>query len=178
MKKWLLVVVSVSLLAYIGYTVYEFYNSLGLSPRGQSTFQTDDLVIKLDYGRPYKKGRKVFGGVVAYGEYWRTGANEATEIEFNSDVVFGGVPLEKGRYRLYTIPEAARWTVVLNSELNQWGKFEPNPALDVARVEVPVLIPTDEVEQLTIEIIPASDSTFLEFKWNRTLTRVPVQRSK
>lgn len=167
-----------SLLAYIGYTVYEFYNSLGLSPRGQSTFQSDDLVIKLDYGRPYKKGRKVFGGLVAYGEYWRTGANEATEIEFSQDITFGGSPLKKGRYRLYTVPEAARWTVVLNSELNQWGKFDPNPVLDVLKVEVPVLVPQGEVEQLTLEVVSAGDSAVLEFKWNRTLARVPIQWDK
>jgi hypothetical protein len=174
MKK-VLFVLGFALLVYGGYTAYEFYNSLGLSPRGQATYQTQDITIDLDYGRPYKRGRKVFGGLVPYGEYWRTGANEATEIEFSRDVVFGGKPVKKGRYRLYTIPESARWTIVLNSELAQWGKFEPNYDLDVLRVEVPVLNPKNEVEQLTIEFQPDINGAQLLFKWNRTLTKVPIK---
>ena len=173
MKKVLFGVL-LALLAYGGYTIYEFYNSLGLSPRGQATYQTPDITIQLDYGRPMKRGRKVFGGLVPYGEYWRTGANEATEIEFSRDVVFGGQSVKKGRYRLYTIPEAARWKVVLNSELAQWGKFEPNYDLDVVRVEVPVLNPKTEVEQFTIEFQPDEEGTQLVFKWNRTTTKVPI----
>ncbi|WP_339788717.1 DUF2911 domain-containing protein [uncultured Imperialibacter sp.] len=174
MKK-VLFGLGLALLVYGGYTAYEFYNSLGLSPRGQATYQTQDITIDLDYGRPYKRGRKVFGGLVQYGEYWRTGANEATEIEFSRDVVFGGKPIKKGRYRLYSIPESARWTIVLNSELAQWGKFEPNYDLDVLRVEVPVLSPKEEVEQLTIEFQPDENGAQLLFKWNRTLTRVPIK---
>ncbi len=173
MKK-ILFAVALAVLAYVGYTVYEFYNSLGLSPRGQATYQTEEITIDIDYGRPFKRGRKVFGGLVPYGQYWRTGANEATEIEFSKDVVFGDKPLPKGRYRLYTIPEAARWTVVLNSELMQWGKFEPNYDLDVLRVEVPVLNPKDDVEEFTIEFRPDSAGTKLAFRWNRTLTMVPI----
>lgn len=173
MKK-VLFGLGLALLVYVGYTVYEFYNSLGLSPRGQATYQTQSLTIAIDYGRPLKRGRKVFGGLVPYGEYWRTGANEATEIEFSTDVIFGGKPIEKGRYRLYTVPEAARWTVVLNKELSQWGKFEPNYDLDVVRVEVPVLSPKDGVEQLTIEFQPVDEGAFLLFKWNRTLAKVPI----
>ena len=86
--------------------------------------------------------------------------------------------MPKGRYRLYTIPEAARWTVVLNSEPGQWGKFEPNYDLDVIRVEVPVLNLKDEMEQFTMEFSPAEDGVNLVFKWDRTLTRVPIQWNK
>lgn len=175
MKKRLFIGVLVLVLGYLGYLTYEFYSSLGVSPREQASWQGSGLSVTVDYGRPYKKGRKIFGGLVPYGKYWRTGANEATEIEFSRDVTFGESPVPKGRYRLYTIPEAARWTIVLNTELGQWGKFEPDYSHDLISVEAPVLQPKNEVEQFTIEFAPAADGVSLVFKWNRTLVRVPIR---
>ncbi len=175
MKKRLFFALVLLVAGYVGYLAYAFYTSTGESPRGEAVYKGEELEIVVDYGRPFKRGRKIFGGLVPYGQYWRTGANEATEIEFSRDVVFGGSPVAKGRYRLYTIPEANRWTIVLNRELDQWGKFEPDYALDVVSVEAPVLQPKEEVEQFTIEFAPLENQTLMIFQWNRTLVRVPVQ---
>ena len=78
--------------------------------------------IKVSYGRPYKKGREVFGGLEKYGKVWRTGADEATEITFTKDGTFGGKPVKAGTYTLFTIPEKDKWTVILNSQLGTVGR--------------------------------------------------------
>src|ERR1700753_151941 len=69
--------------------------------------------IKITYGRPYKKGRDIFGGLESYGKVWRTGADEATEITIDKDCEFAGHQLKAGTYTLYTIPEKNQWTVIL-----------------------------------------------------------------
>lgn len=175
MKKKLFIGVVLLVVGYVGHLAYQFYTSQAVSPRDEAVYEGDDLRVVVDYGRPYKKGRKIFGGLVPYGEYWRTGANEATEIEFSRDVLFGGSPVAKGRYRLYTIPEPARWTIVLNKELGQWGKFEPDHSLDLLSVEVPVLLPKEEAEQFTIEFVSSPEGAYMVFTWNRTMVRVPVK---
>src|SRR5829696_3874612 len=80
--------------------------------------------VKVTYGRPYKKGRVIFGGLEKYGKVWRTGADEATEITFANDVNFGGKRVKAGTYTLFTIPDRNQWTVILNSQLGQWGAYD------------------------------------------------------
>lgn len=92
--------------------------------------------VKITYGRPSVRGREIFGGLVPYGEIWRTGANEATTISFSSPVQVEGKPLEKGTYSLFTIPGQNTWTVVFNDQPNQWGAYEYDSSQDVLRVEV------------------------------------------
>src|SRR6476660_6493757 len=72
--------------------------------------------VKVTYGQPSKKGREIFGKLVPFGQVWRTGANEASEITFNKDVTVGGKPVKAGTYTLFTIPKETEWTVILNSQ--------------------------------------------------------------
>lgn len=77
--------------------------------------------MKIVYGRPLKNGRTIFGGIIPYDKVWRTGANEATEITFYKDVVFGGQAVKAGTYSLFTIPGKKEWTFILNKDLDIWG---------------------------------------------------------
>src|SRR5437764_5558520 len=77
--------------------------------------------IELTYSRPGMKGRKIFGDLVPYGKVWRTGANSATYIKFNDDVVIGGQPLKAGEYALYTVPNPDEWEVIINKGFNKSG---------------------------------------------------------
>src|SRR5258708_39461886 len=77
--------------------------------------------IKVTYGRPYKKGREIFGGLQKYGEVWRCGADEATEISFAKDGTFGGKPVKAGKYTLFVIPNEKEWTIILNGDTKFWG---------------------------------------------------------
>src|SRR5687767_12104197 len=79
--------------------------------------------VKVDYGQPSKKGRVIFGELEPYGKVWRAGANKATQITFANDGTFGGLPVKAGTYTLFAIPNEKEWTIILNSQLDQWGAF-------------------------------------------------------
>lgn len=128
--------------------------------------------VKVSYGRPYKKGREVFGGLEKYGRVWRTGADEATEITFASDVNFGGKTVKAGTYTLFTIPNQNEWTIILNSQLGQWGSYdyEKHKSKDVAQVNVPVKKLDKVVEQLTIRF----EGNNMIIEWDTTQVAVPI----
>jgi hypothetical protein len=133
------------------------------------------------YGRPFKKERLIFGeetdgALVPYNKYWRLGANEATEITFNKDVQFADKAVPAGSYRMYAVPKADSWQISLNSELGKFGYFEPNYALDVAKVEVAVLEEQKITEQLAITFNPAdSTGVVMNIAWDKLSVQVPIQ---
>jgi hypothetical protein len=105
--------------------------------QGASVKQTIGLNdVTITYSRPGVKGRKIWGGLVPYEKVWRTGANAATTIQFNEDVLVEGQPLPAGTYSLHTIPGEKEWTLVFNKEANQWGSYSYDAAKDAVRVKV------------------------------------------
>jgi len=128
--------------------------------------------LTMTYGRPYKKDRVIFGGLVPYGKVWRLGADSATQIIFNQDAKFGGQGIAKGRYTVFAIPEENEWTIILNSQLGQWGAFgyEKIKDKDVLKVKVPVKKLSNVVEQLTIK----ADKPGLIIAWDQTQVSVPI----
>ncbi|HEX6983071.1 MAG TPA: DUF2911 domain-containing protein [Balneolaceae bacterium] len=141
------------------------------------THQPTDTYVKVVYGQPYKRGRDIFGGLEPYGEVWRTGANEATELTTTSDILFAGKELEAGTYALFTIPrENEPWTVILNNELGQWGAFEYDPQFDVLRVDVPATQTQAVTEAFTIHFSDIKeDSTSIIMAWDKTKVMIPVE---
>lgn len=129
--------------------------------------------VKVSYGQPSKRDRVIFGKLVPYGEVWRTGANEATEITFAKDGTFGGKPVKAGTYSLFTIPGEKEWTFILNSELKQWGAYKYNEikGKDVLKVKAPASTVGAAVEKLTITL-PAGK---LVLEWDKTKVEVPVK---
>lgn len=92
--------------------------------------------VTITYSRPGVKGRKIWGGLVPYGNVWRTGANAATSIQFTEDVLVEGQPLSAGTYSLHTVPGEKEWTLIFNREPPQWGSYNYDAAKDAARVKV------------------------------------------
>lgn len=92
--------------------------------------------VSIAYCRPGVKGRAIWGGLVPYGEVWRTGANEATTITFSDPVTVNGNALAAGTYGLFTIPGKESWTVILNKGAKLWGAYEYKKDEDVVRFEV------------------------------------------
>src|SRR5260221_13889763 len=86
------------------------------------TVKTKDITVT--YGRPYKKGREIFGKLEPYGKVYRCGADEATTISFAKDGTFAGKPVKAGTYSFFVIPNETKWTVILNSKLGQWGAYD------------------------------------------------------
>jgi hypothetical protein len=141
------------------------------------TAENANKTIKVVYGQPAKKGRTIFGAegsqsLEKYGKPWRTGADEATEVTFAKDVMFGGKHVKAGTYTLVTIPNAQEWTVILNSQTGQWGAYDYDKFKDknVAEVKVPVTTNKTPVEKLTIT--PTDKA--LSIAWDNTTVSVPV----
>jgi hypothetical protein len=122
---------------------------------------------RIIYSRPQKNGRTVFGELVPYGELWRIGANESTEIEFYKDVQIGGKKLLKGRYTIYCIPNATAWTIIINKDADSWGAFKYEIKKDVLRSTFPITNLTTPVENFTAFFEPSVLGGFnLVFVWD------------
>lgn len=129
--------------------------------------------VKVTYGQPSKKGRVIFGGLEKFGTVWRTGANGATEITFKKDGKFGGKAVKAGTYSLFSKLGEKEWTIILNSELKQWGAYGYEKIKDknVAEVTVPVKTLKEVVEKLTI----TTDDKTLTISWDTTSVAVPME---
>lgn len=96
----------------------------------------DGVDVHVEYGAPQVRDRDVWGGLVPYGEIWRTGADEATTITFSADVTIEGQKLAAGTYSLFTVPGQESWTFVFNKVAQQWGHYKYDAAQDALRVDV------------------------------------------
>ncbi len=131
--------------------------------------------IQVDYSRPGVKGRPIFGGIVPYGQVWRTGANQATRLTFSTPVKLEGHEIPAGTYALFTIPGENEWTIIINKNAKQWGAFQYNQKDDVVRFKVkPVTLTDTRVETFTIELNYVRDeSAALTLVWDQTV--VPIR---
>jgi hypothetical protein len=143
------------------------------SPRDSVTARVGAATVRVDYHRPSMRGRRVFGGVVPWGELWRTGANAATQLRTDRDLVVGGTRVPAGSYTLWTIPGEREWTLVINRRTGQWGT-EHDPAQDLARVPMRVERTAAPVEQFTIAVEPGPAGGVLALTWENTRASVPL----
>lgn len=145
------------------------------SPVAIATAKHGDTYVKIVYGQPYKQGREIFGRLVPYNEVWRTGANEATELTTTGRLMFGDKELAPGTYTLFTIPREETWTVILNSELGQWGAFEYHPSMDVLRIDVPATQTGQIAEAFTIQFGEiTNDTSSIIMHWDDTEVHIPI----
>ena len=112
--------------------------------------------IELNYSRPGKKGRTIFGDLVPYGAVWRTGANSATTLTFTDDVTIGGKEIKAGKYGLLTIPNADKWTIIITSDVNVTSPAAYNAGNDIVRLEAPVTKLPFGIENFTINFADIS----------------------
>lgn len=124
--------------------------------------------VHIDYSSPRVRGRMVFGGLVAYGEVWSTGAHNATSISFTKDVVINNKTIKAGKYGLFTIPGKEKWIIILNTNWDQHLADEYNPDEDVLRMEVIPILSDESIEELTFKVIPLDDKTgTIRFQWEK-----------
>lgn len=179
MKKKILIVVAVLIVFLVAALIYLNNRNRTLSPPGSAELTNGDLKVSVQYSRPSVRNRIVFGSkeqgaLQPYGEYWRLGANEATEITFSRNVSFNGMAVNKGIYRIYAIPGEVSFELILNSELGVWGVFEPDPEKDILKTKVPVEKISPPIEQFTISMLAAGDTTNINFEWEKVRLSVPV----
>lgn len=122
------------------------------SPPKTTTGTIDGVTITIDYSSPAVKGRTVWGDLVAYNEVWRTGANEATIINFDKDVVINGQALPAGKYSLFTIPAKDKWTFIFNKVWDQWGSYNYDEKEDALRVNAVPEFVDETAERLDFRI--------------------------
>jgi len=135
---------------------------------------TETLAARVVYSRPQKAGRTIFGSLVKYGEVWRLGANEATEIEFFKNVKIGGKKINKGRYTLYAIANENSWTIIVNKETDTWGSFKYDKAKDVVRTEVSVQKINMSIESLSMLFEKATGGYNLIIAWDNVKVALPI----
>jgi len=144
-----------------------------LSPRDTvNVTNAGGATLMIDYGRPSKRGRTVFGGIlVPYGEVWRTGANAATQFKTDRALDFGGTVVPAGFYTLWTLPTATGWKLIVNGETGQWGTAH-KPEKDLYTVDMKVSSLPQVVERFTISIDPNATGGVLNLDWDTTRASV------
>jgi hypothetical protein len=135
---------------------------------------SDGKGVKIDYSSPRAKGRKIFGGLVPYGQVWRTGANEATTFVADTDVTVGGQNVPAGSYTIFTVPEADKWTLVISKKTGEWGTDYPGPSEDLVRVPMTVSKTSAPVENFMIGFEQGGNKCTLHIDWENTRASVDI----
>jgi hypothetical protein len=160
------------------------YASVDVSPMDMSYFPVDypklkmarpDMnppIARIIYSRPHLQGRRIFHEVLKYGEPWRLGANESTELDLYREVTIQGKKIKAGRYVLYSIPEQDKWTIILNSNIDSWG-LHPDPSKDIARFIVTPSQTVNPVEYFTMIFQPTTAGADLMMIWDTIEIRLP-----
>lgn len=181
--KWIgIVLVALLVLGYFFGMPYLREQTKKHSPEKIATYEAAGITLKVTYNSPSKKGRTIFGELVPYGEVWRTGANEPTTFSTDHDIFVGGEPLAAGTYSMWTIPNPETWTILLNSEVPDWGvtiwsggaKTTRNPETDVLQVTVPSLTLPYPEEAFTIDFDIIRDAVYMRLAWDQTEVLVNI----
>ena len=171
------ILIGLAVLAVILFVAYQVLKSKtkSSSPEVKQTYSVGTAKIDLFYCSPSKKGREIFGGIIKYGEVWRTGANEPTTFTTDKNLVIDGKKLLAGKYSLWTIPQQDNWTVIFNKEIPFWGdntdgKAARNAKEDIFQLSVPVEKLMNSQEKLSID----AQNNALTIIWDTTKVSVPM----
>jgi hypothetical protein len=169
--------IGLAVLAVILFVAFQVLRSKtkSSSPEVKQTYAVGASKINLFYCSPSKKGREIFGGIIKYGEVWRTGANEPTTFETDGNLVINGNKLPAGKYSLWTIPQQDSWTIIFNKEIPFWGdntdgKAARNAKKDIFQVVVSVEKLISSQEKLSID----AQNNALTIIWDMTKVSVPI----
>jgi len=146
-----------------------------LSPRDTARATIGGSEVWIDYSRPTRRGRDIFGTLEPWNRVWRTGANAATQLNTPVDLVIGGTTVPAGKYTLWTLPSPTGWKLIINKQNGQWGT-EYHPEQDLVRVDAKTEALATPVEQFVIAFEPPSAPTAITFAWDRTRYSVPVAK--
>src|ERR1700682_2040602 len=131
----------------------------------------DGKTITVDYSSPRAKGRKIYGGLVPYGEVWRAGANEATTFLTTAALTVGEKDVPAGSYTIFVVPNEDKWTLIISKKTGEWGIPYPGEAEDVARVDMKVSSLPSPVENFTISFAQDGSECKLQLDWEKKIGR-------
>ena len=143
-----------------------------LSPEKYAMAIVGDAHIHIEYSAPSVRGRIIYGGLLAYGEVWQSGAHNATWIETNKDIIINENLLKAGKYGFFTIPNKDKWTIIFNENWNQHGKDEYNESEDVLRFDVTPKISKEITEQLFYQVERINDQEgLISLSWEKVVVK-------
>ncbi|MCU0422255.1 MAG: DUF2911 domain-containing protein [Bacteroidia bacterium] len=179
MIKKVLTIVAIILVLLIGVFTYLRSATKKHSPSASAFYHENGYVIDVNYCRPFKKGRVIFGpqqtgALQEYGKYWRAGANEATVFTTQHDLMVNGSLLPAGKYALYAIPDENNWTIAFNHEHDRWGAISPDESNDALRVTVPADNTANTQEQFIISFEQHATGVNMILHWDNTKVIVPL----
>jgi hypothetical protein len=149
------------------------------SPAAQAQCKfSDGKMVKSDYSSPRMKGRKVYGGLVPYGQVWRAGANEATTLVTDTNLNIGGRDVPAGSYTVFTLPNADKWVFIISKKTGEWGIPYPGEGDDFARVDMRVSQLPASVENFTIGFDQTGSTCALHMDWEKTRATVDISQKK
>lgn len=156
------------------------YRATRPSPPGSAELTVGDLTVSISYNRPSVRGRLIFGpkeqkALQPFGEYWRLGANKATQITLSTNVTFNGQPVKAGTYRMYAIPGPDAFEIMLNTELGKSGAEMPDHQFDLLQTKVPVTTASTSVEKFTISMTEAQQGIDAVFEWSNIRFVIPMR---
>ena len=139
------------------------------SPKASTSYTIGMTEVTINYSSPAVNDRNIWGELVPWGKIWRAGANEATTIEFSTDVVMEGKPLPKGKYSFFVIPQQeGKWTAIFNKVADQWGAYQYNEAEDALRIEVKAKMVKVSEKRLNFSIVDqAMDKGYIRLAWDK-----------
>lgn len=146
----------------------------GLSGAIEESFMINGVDFEVSYGSPQRRGRDLFGGIVPFGERWRTGANSATHFKTSSALSFGDVNMPAGEYTLFTIPEANGGTLIINKQTGQNGRTY-DESRDLGRVPMQVSQKEDSTEGFTILVEEKGEDGVLKLVWGNTVYSIDFE---
>jgi hypothetical protein len=138
----------------------------------------DGKTITVNYSSPRKRGRKIFGDLVPYGEVWRAGADDATSFVPNVDVTVGDKVVPAGRYTLFTLPTQTKWTLILSKVIGEWGIPYPGANHDFGRMEMKVSKLPAPQENFTISFDQAGNTCTMKLDWEATRASIDITEKK
>lgn len=135
----------------------------------------EEALARVIYSRPQKRDREIFGKLVPYGQVWRTGANEATELTLYKDMTVADATVKAGTYTVYTVPEEKEWTIILNKRIHTWGAYEYTDKEDLVRIKVPVRQSPTSIEAFSMAFVPKDNGANLLMGWDDKYVEVPFK---
>jgi len=149
------------------------------SPAAQAQCKfSDGKTVKTDYSSPRVKGRKIFGGLVPYGEVWRTGANEATTLVTDTNIKVGDKDVPAGSYTLFTVPNADKWTLIISKKTGEWCIPYPGEGDDFVRVDMRASQLPSPLENFTIGFDQTGSTCAMHIDWEKTRATVDISEKK
>jgi hypothetical protein len=138
----------------------------------------DGKTIQVNYSSPRMRGRKIFGGLVPYGEVWRAGANEATTFDTNANLIVGGKNIPAGNYTIFTLPNRNSWKLIVSKQTGEWGIPYPGAQYDLARIPMQVSKLPSAVEDFTIHFDESGDACTMNLDWETTRASIKAIEKK